>query len=237
MARLCYALLLALSSAVYAEPPRPMGDGFSEYVASEVQTAGVFVVAAMAGADSRPKNPKRIHVDIPEADAAQLCVFVRSIDSLYRAHGTFDISDTPAGIWPIDFSSREKAMVNSYSQHELVVDSRIADDCKVVDGRPQLLSNWSAAGFDGGGLRLYVNSDGNDAAIMLPDATDPNVVESVSCRELETERSVRSFTTICELPNVTVNELQGAWLELLRFGRIVDGEELNIAGAVTGQGK
>ena len=78
-------LMLCVSVSALAGPPQPIEGGFSETVAEEVQTSGVFVVSVMAGVSERPQIPDEILIEVPETTDPRLCVFVRSIDSLYIA--------------------------------------------------------------------------------------------------------------------------------------------------------
>ena len=130
--RLFPVLLLCFSFAAVAGPPQPIEGGFSESVAEEVQTSGVFVVAVMAGLTERPTVPDEILIEVPETDHSRLCVFVRSIDSLYSAKAVFDISDTQPGIWPIQFDTDETGVVSDYAAEDLVIADAVYN--KVVNG-------------------------------------------------------------------------------------------------------
>ena len=222
-----WVAVLAQSAGVAAASSAPVPiQGFDERIAEEVQTSGVFVVAAMAANEKRPSKPNTVYVSLPETDHPRLCVQVKAIDALYEADGEFDISNTSPGVWDLTFQPKLKEFA-AYADNEIAIDARVAEDCANTDDALQIVSAWTEPSVTANALRLFLNTDGNDGFILAPTIAD-NKIQSFECNTVESERSVRVFGAVCEIASVNNFDLLNGWVELRRFGREVDWEELNI---------
>jgi hypothetical protein len=171
----------------------------------------------MLGDSLEPAKRREIHLWLPATDATRLCLHVRSIDGVYEASRRYDLTATEPGRYLLPFTAKKRQLVASYAAGELILDARLGDDCSEPWALASLATSWSG-GASPGSLLLFVNSDRNQAKVIVPRRSGEDPPAVFDCRPIPEGKQQRKFDHYCILGPLPELDVEGAELRFFRFG-------------------
>jgi hypothetical protein len=221
--------VLFLSTTGFAAAPKLI-DKYRETILENKEVAGNFeyVLAMMAGNELEAPG-RSMTVWLPPESGQRLCMTIRSIDAQFEAVGVYDVSETEAGQYRLNFVPTPKSgkLYSSYGAGELVLDARVGDNCDEKTHLVRILASWGNSN-ETDSLGFYVNSGEHDGHVIIPSLGDLNKLNNFECRLVGTERSRVAFHSHCGVGDTSVLDISQAWFEIWRFDTPIDSQILNI---------
>ena len=161
----------------------------------KIPVSGEIRTGLVVTADNKAKPSNHFYVQIPQQEAALLCVEISSNDGRYSGKLTYDIDKLEPGIHQFQWPTKFWGDLKKFTATEITILSWIGSSRTDQDKR-YVLSSW--ASFDSmNKLTIILNSE-RKPQIYIRD-TKKNSLEKFDCQRLEGQPNV-AYNCLCHIP-------------------------------------